>query len=224
MIDGHQTDHFRLPLIKDIFTGETQCFSMLLDNIVTMETRNGQPYRTGQFALTPKEYERVLDACTSLEDEVLIKFTVATGLRREDVVNVELQNITIDSTTGSPTGKVRYFEKKKGNRIREVPIGGKLAQLIIKYQKTLPKAQTTLFRFSGRTAHRYLQRLCDTAQIPRRPFHALRATCIKRCQAAGWTPEEVCELTGDTLRVIQEHYATPSEGQMRETAVQKETI
>jgi len=33
----------------------------------------------------------------------------------------------------------------------------------------------------GRTAHRKLQMYCDRARIPRRPFHALRATCIKFC-------------------------------------------
>lgn len=181
-----------------------------------MDTKNGKPYRTGEFALTEKEYERILDACDSTEDECLIKFTVATGLRRADVVRVERQNIR--------NGKVTYSEKKKGGRIREIYIGPKLQQVLSKYEKTIPKDQKLLFAFSERTAYNKLQHLCDIAGIDRRPFHALRATCIKRCQKAGWTPEQVVDLTGDTLRVIQEHYAVPSGQEMKELAGQKEIV
>jgi integrase len=80
-----------------------------------------------------------------------------------------------------------------------------------------------LITYSGRTAHRKLQDYCDKAQIPRRPFHALRATCIKFCQRAGWRVEEVAKLTGDTIAVIQEHYSTPSESEMQE-AIEKKAI
>ncbi len=181
-----------------------------------MATKNGKPYKTGEFALTEKEYDAILDACDSTEDECLIKFTVATGLRRADVVRVERQNIR--------NGKVTYSEKKKGGRIREIYIGPKLLQVLSKYEKTIPKEQKLLFRFSERTAYNKLQHLCDIAGISRRPFHALRATCIKRCQKAGWTPEQVVDLTGDTLRVIQEHYAVPSSGEMQEVSKQKEIV
>jgi integrase len=184
-----------------------------------MNTRNGnKPYKTGEFALTPTEYDKLLESCSSIEDETLIKFTVATGLRRADIVRVELQNLDTDS------GKVTFSEKKKGGRIRTIYVGPKLRQLLNKYLKTTPKTQKMLFGFSERTAYNKLQRLCDIAGIPQRPFHALRATCMKRCQRAGWTPEQVVDLTGDTLRVIQEHYATPSSSEMQEVSVNKEII
>jgi integrase len=182
-----------------------------------MESQSGN-YTVGQDALTPLEYEKICDACSSIEDEALLKFTVATGMRREDVVQVERQNI--DVTTGSIT----FTEKKKGNRIRTIQIGSKLCTLLIKYQKTIPKDQKLLFDFCGKTAYNKLQSLCDIAGIRRRPFHALRATCVKRCQAAKWTPEQVCKLTGDTLRVIQEHYATPGQSEMAEVAKEREII
>lgn len=182
-----------------------------------MVTQSGN-YTVGQDALTPLEYEKVCEACSSIEDEALLKFTVATGMRREDVVNVERQNINLT------TGSVTFSEKKKGGRIRTIYIGQKLCTLLIKYLKTVPKDQKLLFDFCGKTAYNKLQDLCDVAGIRRRPFHALRATCVKRCQAAKWTPEQVCKLTGDTLRVIQEHYATPSESEMGEVAKASEII
>lgn len=182
-----------------------------------MPTQSGK-YTVGQDSLTPLEYEKVCEACSSVEDEAMIKFAVATGLRREDLVNVERQNVNTD------TGTVTFNEKKKGNRIRTTSIGPKLCNLLIKYQKTIPKDQKKLFDFCGKTAYNKLQSLCDIAKIRRRPFHALRSTCVKRCQASGWTPEQVCSLTGDTLRVIQEHYATPCDSEMKEVASIKEVI
>ena len=107
-------------------------------------------YTIGQDALLPNEYEKLCDACSSIEDEALLKFTVATGLRREDVVNVLIYNV--DTTKGSIT----YAEKKKGMRIRTIYIGSKLSILLIKYLKTVPKQQKLLFDFCGKTAYNKL--------------------------------------------------------------------
>ena len=177
-----------------------------------------EKYTVGKDALTPKEYDSLCDACSSIEDETLLKFTTSTGMRREDVVNVEWQNVDLVE------GLVKFSEKKKGGRIRTIHIGEKLRILLLKYYKTCKHNQKYVFDFCGRTAYNKLQKLCDVARIRRRPFHALRATCVKRCQAAGWTPEQVCEITGDSLRVIQEHYATPSSSEMQEVARGKEIV
>lgn len=176
------------------------------------------PYRTGQFALTENEYQKVCDACGSLVDETLIKFTVATGLRRSDVVRVKVANVNLEN------GAIVYAEKKKHDRIRTIYVGLKMRQLLNKYLKTIPKDQKVLFDFCERTAYNKLQTLCTIAGIPTRPFHALRATCIKRCQRAGWSPEQVCELTGDTLRTIQVHYSVPSISEMQEVSSVKEIL
>ena len=60
-----------------------------------------------------------------------------------------------------------------------------------------------------------LQRNLRKANIPTRPFHALRATCIKLHQAAGLTPEQTQRIVNDSLRVIQQHYTTPSDEEMK---------
>jgi hypothetical protein len=57
----------------------------------------------------------------------------------------------------------------------------------------------------------YLKR----AGLGNRPFHALRATCIKLCQSKGWTPEQTAEHVGDRISTIQAHYLTPSVEEMK---------
>lgn len=172
-------------------------------------------YRIGQKAFTRKEFEKLMSAVGSLEDKMLLLIAVNTGLRRRDMTGLEIQNINLNENS------VTYYENKK-RRTRTIFISNPLSQEIGMYLKTLPKSQRMLFKFGDRTAYNRLNALCRIAGIPQRPFHALRATCIKFCQQAGWTPEEVAELTGDSIRVIQEHYSTPSMTEMRETAERKQ--
>jgi integrase len=180
--------------------------------VVTKKER----YRTGEKALTRKEYETVLAVCGSLEDRVMVMLAVSLGLRRGDLVRVRVGNVDFKNH------QLTYLEKKKGDRVRVVPIGQKLEQEIKMLIGTIPKGQDTLFSFKDRQAYNRFNFLCEKAGIGSRPFHALRATCIKFCQAGGWSPEQVSELTGDTIEVIQAHYATPSQAEMSEVMRNKE--
>ena len=74
---------------------------------------------------------------------------------------------------------------------------------------------------ASKTAYNILQRYLKIAGIEPVPFHALRATCIKLCERRGWTAEQTAKHTGDTVRVIQEHYLTPSVEEMKEIAQDK---
>jgi len=172
--------------------------------------------RSGEQALTKAEWGKLKGAINSFEDELLIKLAITTGIRREDIVNIKIQNISI------PDASVTFHENKK-NRDRSIVLSPEIIQLILKYLKTIPK-RDLLFDFTGRTAWNKLDRLCKLAGIKPRPFHALRATCVKFCQSAKWTPSEVSKLTGDSLRVIEEHYACPSDSEMRETTTMKAII
>jgi integrase len=175
-------------------------------------------YRTGEKALTPREYEKLISVIDHLVDEVLIKLAVSIGARREDLTGIKVENIHLDEL------KLSFNEQKK-RRIHTVPLSPEMARLIRQLLNTRGKHQGEyLFPFTGRTAYTKLQKYCDKAGIPRRPFHTLRATCMKRCQAAGWTPEQVSRLTGDTIAVIQEHYAWPSSSEMQEVATEKPLI
>lgn len=172
-------------------------------------------YKSGEKALSRKEYEKLISVIDNIGDELLIKMALTTGLRREDLCNVRIDNININD------GLMTFHESKK-NTDRSIYLNPDVILLIKKYLNTQDK-RDKLFPFSGRTAYRHLNQWCRIAEIPERPFHALRATCVKFCQSAGWKPEEISKLTGDTIRVIQEHYATPSDGDMRE-AVTKKTV
>lgn len=172
-------------------------------------------YKSGEKALSKKEYEKLIGVIDNIQDELIIKMAVTTGLRREDLCNVKVNNLNLTD------GILTFHEQKKGLD-RPIYLNPDVIQLIKKFLKTQEK-RDKLFSFTGRTAYRHLNYWCRVAEIPERPFHALRATCVKFCQMAGWKPEEVSKLTGDSIRVIQEHYSTPSDGDMRD-AIQKKPI
>lgn len=175
-------------------------------------------YRSGEKALTFKEYDKLISVVDRLEDEVCFKLAISIGARREDLASIKVSDIDLDEL------KLSFYEQKK-RRIHTVPLSPEMSRLIKQLLNSRGKNQTEdLFPYTGRTMYDRLQKYCDKAGIPRRPFHALRATCIKRCQAAKWTPEQVAKLTGDTIAVIQEHYAWPSSSEMQEVAMEKPVI
>lgn len=170
-------------------------------------------YRTGQKALTLKEYEKLIEVIDNVQDELLIKLAITTGIRRADICAIKINNINLEHET------LTYYEKKK-RRWRTIYLEPSIILLIKKHLKTIEKREN-LFSFTGRTAYRHLNNFCRIAGIPERPFHALRATCVKFCQRKGWAPEQVSELTGDSIPVIQKHYTTPSDMEMRELIREK---
>lgn len=193
---------------------------------------NSSKYKSGEKALNRKEYEKLISVIDNIEDELLIKLAVSTGIRREDLCKVLVRNINIQE------GTLTFHEAKKDRKehldkkgrkveaftmIRTVYLNPDIIVLIKKFLNT-QEDRDKLFSFGGRTAYRHLNHWCRVASISERPFHALRATCVKFCQAAGWMPEEVSKLTGDTIRVIQEHYATPTDGDMKEVVQRKPII
>lgn len=184
------------------------------------------PYKTGRDALTPKQVQGLLSSFDSISEKALIHLVIATGLRRIDVVNLIRNDFNPD------TGELLYYEHKK-QRTRKIIIPSKEAIQSIKMHLTACRKSDWLFpsplqgkqfkdkHISDRQAYDIFNEHLDKIKVPRRPFHSLRATCIKLCEAAGWKPEETAELVGDTVRVIQEHYQTPSEEQMGELARSK---
>lgn len=184
-----------------------------------------QRYKTGRDALTVQEVSKLLGACQTNEEHALLGLAIAGGMRREDIVTVERARIHDDKdVNGNPVLMVEFHEKKKHREWR-VPVGREARLAIIRYMNgtrqsrwLFPGHQRGDRHLSSRTAYNLFQRVLKYAGLKQRPFHALRATCIKQRKSEGWTAEMVAELVGDTIRTIQEHYSTPSEDEMKEAA------
>jgi integrase len=160
------------------------------------------------------EYLKILQICNTMEEEALLRVTVALGLRRRDVSRIKIQNVDLVNH------RITYYEHKK-DRDRTLPINESLSRMLKKYINTLPKDQKYLFPWGEHvwgdiTAYRRFRSLCERAGVSQRPFHALRGTCYKFLQAQGWPPVFAADLLGDTLETVQKHYATPSPAEMEE--------
>ena len=174
------------------------------------------------MALTEPEARALLANINHFEEKTLLALAISTGIRREDIVALEIKDIDLER------GEIKFWEAKK-KRTWMVWISGETRVLVHSHVNTLPRGVKWLFpsrphperHISGRTAYNILQRWLKVANIGSRPFHALRSTCIKICQKRGWTPEQVMALTGDTWRTIQLHYATPTTQEMVEVAASK---
>lgn len=193
---------------------------------------NSSKYKSGEKALNRKEYEKLVSVIDNLEDELLIKLAVSTMIRREDLCNILVRNINLEEGTltfhEAKKDKKEHISKKGSKieaftMIRTIYLNPSIIVLIKKFLNT-QEDRDKLFSFCGRTAYRHLNHWCRVAGIAERPFHSLRATGIKFCQAAGWRGEEVSKITGDSMRVIQEHYATPTDGDMKSAVREKPII
>ena len=187
--------------------------------------RNGRVFGTGtdvrhagSVALTPDEVRRLLAPIDRLEDRALLELAVTTGIRREDLVAIPLEGLDLDS------GMLTFYEAKK-RRTRRLPLDGTALVTLRSYVRTLPRGERWLFpsprlkgrHETGRLAWNVLNRWLDVAGLPRRPFHALRATAYKLAKARGWSVEQAAALLGDTIRVAMEFYGVATPGELRET-------
>jgi len=170
------------------------------------------------YALSPDEVRRLLDACKTTEDYLLILLAVRYGFRREDIVQIRIRDI---NTGESPS--ITFYESKKDRR-RKIPIEPPVALMLARYINSLNNKRLKkgyLFPFhSGVAAWNRLQKVCADANIDvpegrtGRPFHALRGTCVKLRQAQGWSVNETAALIGDTPLTVMAHYGTLSDADL----------
>ena len=186
-------------------------------------------YKSGRDALTKHQVEKLLLSFDRTYEKALIHLTIAAGLRRIDVVNLKRNDFDPD------TGKLIFYEHKK-RRTREITIPSQEAIQSLRLHLNSSRKSKWLFpspllgkkykdnHVSDRQAYDIFNEHLDKIGLKRRPFHSLRATCIKLCDEQGWTAVETAELVGDTVRVVQEHYQTPSNEQMNNLAKNKPII
>lgn len=194
-----------------------------------LEVHGRKGYHTGEKALTEGNVNTLLEHITDLEHLGLIQLGIAAGIRRSDIVRIKKQDVNFGDNS------VTFYEQKK-RRTHKVYIPQTVAntlKMIIKINKR--QGNPYLFvgqseskynkgHMSDRNAYNILNKYLKKAGLDFRPFHALRATCIKLCQRKGWEPAQTAAHVGDTIRVIQEHYSVPSNDEMKETANNKALI
>ena len=189
---------------------------------MSANNKNSKKYKSGEKALSPDEYERMLAACSTLEDRVMILFQVTLGLRRSDLAEIKIANIDIANNL------VTYVEKKKGNRIRVVPIGDRLKQEITMLINTIDtKKQKTLFSVGDRQMYNRFNSVAKVAGIrpgQNIPIHALRATACQFMVEAGWRIEEIAEVLGVRVETVQKHCPPPAKSRVMQTAREKEVV
>jgi integrase len=177
-------------------------------------------YRSGEKTLTPSQVEKLIEHITDLEDMALIQLALSTGIRREDIVKIKSRDIDLNRNT------VTFYEHKK-RRTRTIPLQGRCVNTLAMWLKInrspylFPSRHSGKKHMSGKTAYNIFNRCLKRAGLEKRPFHALRATTVKLCQKAGWSPEQTAEFIGDRVTTIQLHYSVPTPEEMKELAEQK---
>jgi len=180
-----------------------------------MSWQKKERYRVGEKALTIEQTRKLLGRVgIPIMEEALLRLAIDGGLRREDIVGVRTADVNITDSS------LTFFERKK-RRNWQVFLEPATMKVISQQMATHPSiwlfpAANPKKHISSRTAYNILQRNLSAVGIPPRPFHALRATCIKLKQMAGWPVEMTARHIGDTIRVVQEHYLTPSIEEMKE--------
>ena len=179
-------------------------------------------FNSGEKALTRDECERLLAACSTLEDRVMILLQVTLGLRRADLAAIQIASIDLDAN------QIAVPEQKNGGRARLIPIGDRLKQEIALLLATIDTTQqTTLFSIRGRQMYNRFTQVAKVAGV--RPGEtitvpALRATACQFMTDAGWRIEEIAEIIGDSIETLQRHYLVPSKARIMQTAREKEVI
>lgn len=183
---------------------------------------------TGKEALTLDEIDAVLEGCDRLEQKALLALAVSLGARRGDVVGVERERIEWVDREGRKAGRVEFWEEKK-DRWWEAWLLPRFASPVrMQVEATsgsrwlFPSSQSVTGHISSRTAWNWFHEALSEAGLKPRPFHALRASCIKMCQALGWSVEETMEQVGATWETIQTHYTTPSDAEMEDAVFGEE--
>lgn len=176
--------------------------------------RKEENYTSGEDAITYEQVQRLLSRTgISLVDEALLRLVFDGGLRRVDIVNVRCANVDMREN------HLIYWEQKKRRNWQcylEPSTIKTLSQLMASSgsEWVFPGANPKK-HLSDRTAYNILQENLKACGIDSRPFHAMRSTCIKLKQLAGWPVEMTAKHIGDSIKVVQTHYLTPSQEEMR---------
>jgi len=171
-----------------------------------------------EFTLTQDEVERLIKAAGSLRNRVLVELLAFTGLRREEAVNVDIEDVDC--------GRLRVVVKNgKGEKQRIVPISQRLAADVTAlagkrrkgplFLSTHGKAQRLDVRAVNYVVADAGKRAGITNPNPNRKDvnpHLLRHTFARHWLSAGGDLRKVSQVLGhESVEITHRVYGTASE-------------
>ncbi len=154
----------------------------------------------------------MLDVIETFEDLALFRLELTSGIRREDIVNIELGNVDLENR------KITFWQEKKNNW-HTVPIARSAYPDLVRYINSIPKGQKRLFTFTGRTAYNKLQYYLRKAGIKKHlAFHDLRRTFMKNSLKKGIDVKVVAQISDDRVDTVMETYNNLTIDELKEEA------
>lgn len=152
-------------------------------------------------SLTSTEQDMLLNVIDKYEDHALFTLALTTGIRREDIVSIEIGNVDLENR------KITFWESKK-RKFHTVPIAEIAHPHILRYVNTLKKGQKRLFNITGKTAYNRLQKYVEKAQINKKlAFHDLRRTFVKTAKRKGMSIKAIAQILDDKIDTVETWYA-----------------
>ena len=156
------------------------------------------------LCLTAEQVQKLLKACDETRDKALILLMVDTGLRREEVLSLDWEDVDIT------TGVVRV-ERGKGGKARSVVVGVTTRRVLLAYRRELNMPAGPLFvtrdglRFLPMGLRAIFQRLQKKTGVKVTP-HSLRRTFATMSLRAGMNPIHLQGLLGHSTLDMTRRY------------------
>lgn len=187
---------------------------------ITRETKGDimkkQQQKRGQFHLKIEEVERIIHAAENPRDRIIISLLYYCGLRREEIVNIQLSDIDY--------GLSRLRVRGKGDKERLVPVPAEVIQDIQFYigkcrriylfpavrKRRAPLTKVMVNRLLRLAAERAGVRNPNPAAKHVNP-HQLRHSCARRLKDAGLSMEVIAQFLGhENIQLTLNTYGLPS--------------
>ena len=155
--------------------------------------------------LTPEQVQKVIEACLTLRDKLLITVLVDSGLRAEELMRLNWEDVDV----GRGTLLVR---KGKGDKPRTAVIGAKTRRLVISYRQDVDHSPSMPFiqtedgmRLTYPALRSVMVRLTERSGV-HVTAHALRRTFATLSLRAGMTPIHLQALMGHATMDMTREY------------------
>jgi len=163
--------------------------------------------------LEPEEVARMVEACSSLRDRVVILLLFTTGLRVSELVSMRKDDIDLEKRSIRVRGK--------GGKERVVYFPETLVPLLKAYVEGLPEDAEYLFPSAGRHMHyttveRIVRKAAESAGLKKKVTpHVLRHSFATHSLAMGLDLREIQELLGHSSLSTTQVYAHVSRERLR---------